>query len=758
MLNRNARLVAFTVAVITILIVASILPASAQLSQWRSLNPTRDGTSTPTIRKAPAPFLYDVQMLTPNYGWAVGGTCETYTDDPSYTTYGCSSTNYGAGFTLFWDGSRWRQTLVPASAATLTSVYIVAANDVWAVGVGGVFGYNTIIHWDGVSWVAVPPLGFAMDLYSVFMLPGGMDGWAVGYDVSLSIAVILRWSGTWPTGAWSVFTTTPSLTGVVLRGVFLSSPTQGWAVGTSGTILRWDGAGWMKVTPPTLSDLYSVFALSGTDAWAVGARGTGGAGTIIRWNGASWTGPMVAPTTNVDYRSIKMVRSDYGWIAGSLDPTSKEGTLLDWNGVAWTIVRSWVTVGLNGLFLLPGGVAGSVVGDAETITHWNGSVWFAQTSPTFVDLNAVSMVSANDGWAIGKNGTIFRYDGNSWSHYETLPSGVNLYGLHMRTSTDGWAVGAALSVNFPPAILRWDGTAWTSITPSGVALNQTLYAVDILSASEAWAVGNGTKTPATMLKWDGSIWTSVPSGTPVNATLFGIDMLSPTDGWAVGCDQSFAPIIVRWNGLAWSQVTPPAGAAGLYDVFMLSSTDGWAVGNWTSSGQATIIHWDGMQWRSVPGPDVGGYGFLHSVHMISPTDGWAVGYYNIKSSVLSEIVHWDGMTWNIVATLALPPTMAVPLRSVFMVDALDGWVVSDQGLILHYGPESVPGTTTSMSTVIQTTTSTTITTTTSSTFTTPSSTTAPSTWGVPGYPIESILAGLIGGLIALTVIRRRRRL
>jgi LytS/YehU family sensor histidine kinase len=30
------------------------------------------------------------------------------------------------------------------------------------------------------------------------------------------------------------------------------------------------------------------------------------------------------------------------------------------------------------------------------------------------------------------------------------------------------------------------------------------------------------------------------------------------------------------------------------------------------------------------------------------------------------------------------------------------------------------------------------------------------TWGVPGFPIESILAGLVAGLFVLTVLRRRR--
>jgi hypothetical protein len=33
----------------------------------------------------------------------------------------------------------------------------------------------------------------------------------------------------------------------------------------------------------------------------------------------------------------------------------------------------------------------------------------------------------------------------------------------------------------------------------------------------------------------------------------------------------------------------------------------------------------------------------------------------------------------------------------------------------------------------------------------------PSTWGVPGFPIESILAGVVAGLAVLTVLRHRAR-
>jgi len=750
MLNRNKRLVAFTVAVVMILIVSSILPASAQLSQWLSLNPTRNGTVT-----TPPPFLYSVQMLAPNYGWAVGGSCNIYIGAP-VPGGGCN------GFALFWDGARWRQVLVPVGAGTLASVFIVSQNDVWAVGTRNtVGGPATILHWDGVSWVQLPPpAGSVQDLFDIFMMPGGTDGWLVGSPATTNL---LRWSGMWPTGA---LTAAPLLGAPdVLRSVYLLSSTHGWIVGSATVggavdprIYRWDGAGWLGVTPPPGSgDLLSVYSVSLTDAWAVGETNT-----IIRWNGASWTGPMIAPTVGaVNYHSIRMVSATDGWIAGTLDLTSNEGLLLRWDGTTWSIIRSYVTVDLNNIFLLPGGAEGAAVGYAETIIHWEGSTWFAQTSPTFFGLNGISMVTTNDGWAVGATGNIFRYDGRSWSHYETLPSGVDLNGLHMRTSTDGWAVGNSPAAGFPPTILYWDGAAWTVVSPSGVALGQALLAVDAVSATETWAVGTGGAASATMLKWDGSIWASVPSGTPVGALLNSIDMLSSSDGWAVGCTAACTntnAIIVRWNGLAWSPVTLPANTGGLFDIFMLSPTDGWAIGGTALDGQATIIHWDGVQWRRVPAPLTGAGGGLKSLHMLSPADGWAVGS---SATPLSLILHWDGTTWDVVSTPPVPPTMVTSLRSVYMVNALDGWIVSDQGLILHYGPGSVPGTTTSLSTVIQTTTSTTIETTTStsvSTGTTSSGvTTAASTWGVPGFPIESILAGLVAGVAVLVVLRHRPR-
>lgn len=733
----------FAVVMLTLTLTLTFLPASAQLSQWRSLNPTRDGTSV----VLQVPYLYSVKMLNPNYGWAVGGTCNIYTGTPA-----CSLTPANLGLALFWDGSRWRQTLLPASARTLTSVFIVASNDVWAVGVNG-----TVIHWDGVSWVAPPvlPLGATDSLFSVFLLPGGLDGWAVGRNVA-GTAVILRWSGTWPTGAWSAVV--PPAGALDLRGVALFSPTSGWAVGRGGSVLKWDGLGWTLTVSPTTSDLFSISIVSATDAWAVGASST-----IIHWNGASWTGPMVAPTIGINYHSIHMVGAADGWIAGDINSSTGEGLLLRWDGTAWAIVRSYVTVNLNAIvvFVLVGGAYGTSVGDAETIIHWNGSTWFARTSPTFTDINALYLVASSDGWAVGDSGTIFRWNGQSWNHYETLPSRVNLNGLFMRTSTDAWAVGNATNSATPPTILKWNGVAWSAITPPGVALGQNLTDVFMLSATEGWAVGTGSSiASAATLKWDGTLWTSVPSGTPTNSRLQSVHMLGSADGWAVGINVTgTTPIIVRWNGLAWSPVTAPPGIGGLRSVHFLNATNGWAVGDNGADGRATIIHWDGAQWTRVSAP----VGDLDSVYMVSRNDGWAVG--QVAPGGLSLIIHWDGLTWDVVGTVPIPTSMSVALRSVFMVASLEGWMAGDRGLILKYGPDVIPATTTSTSTVVVTSTSTSTSTTastatgttTTSTSTGTSTTTSIPPSPIPGFPIESILAGLVGGVAVLTVLRHRRK-
>ncbi len=63
---------------------------------------------------------------------------------------------------------------------------------------------------------------------------------------------------------------------------------------------------------------------------------------------------------------------------------------------------------------------------------------------------------------------------------------------------------------------------------------------------------------------------------------------------------------------------------------------------------------------------------LRSVFMLNATDGWAVGQGG-------TILHWDGAVWETVESSILSW-----LASVHMVDANDGWAVGEGGIIIHW--------------------------------------------------------------------------
>ena len=62
----------------------------------------------------------------------------------------------------------------------------------------------------------------------------------------------------------------------------------------------------------------------------------------------------------------------------------------------------------------------------------------------------------------------------------------------MRSSCDAWAVGAAnVGGVYQTLIEHWNGRAWSVVpSPNPSATQQGLDSVSVLSARDAWAVGN----------------------------------------------------------------------------------------------------------------------------------------------------------------------------------------------------------------------------------------------------------------------------
>ena len=97
-----------------------------------------------------------------------------------------------------------------------------------------------------------------------------------------------------------------------------------------------------------------------------------------------------------------------------------------------------------------------------------------------------------------------------------------------------------------------------------------------------------------MLHYDGSAWNTDPKLTRPTLWLHAVDIISETDVWAVGND------IVHFDGTLWT-VVDDWGARG---IDMVSSTDGWVVAG-------NIRHYDGK--RCYKGCRKGyGYGICRS--------------------------------------------------------------------------------------------------------------------------------------------------
>ena len=721
----------------------ALLPVSGQPGQWKAINPVF------------TPNLNDVSFISPTSGWAVG-------DSPGAGL---------PGIAIHWDGTQWQRILTPTlgAAYNLESVACFAANNCAAVGTGA---GPILLQWDGISWIdrsALVSILGTTALHSIFVRSDGL-GFAVGESLVGNPNIIRVNLAVVPPSPPAVASEASVGAPDRLRSVMILPPgtpgsIQGFAVGDNGAAAgaawRWDGTpgGWLVSPPGAVATLRGVQILNPNEAIAVGD-----ADGRTRWNGASWTpegGVVIAPAS---WRSVFAIASNDEWMVGSA--VGAVASIAHWNGVAWTAFAPPnvpVAVNLNSVQMLSSS-DGWAVGQGGTIIRWDGSSWKSIASPVASpnNLRGVWLASSGDGWAVGDAAVpvsqIFRWNGANWNLYQTSPVAAQLNAIHGSGTTNVFAVGNSPGAGSPPAIVRWTGgPAWTNISPAGVAVGLNLYGVFAVNPSLAFAVGD----TGTMLRWDGTLWASILSGTP--NTLRGIWMASSTDGWAVGD----AGTIVRWNGLAWAAETSPT-ANQLNSVQALTSTDVWAVGN-----LGTILHRNGLGWTLVPS---GVTQNLNSLYMLSDTEGWVVGASDGTAPV---ILFWDGSTWTRVFPI---PMVNLDLLDVWMVASQDGWSVGQNGLILRFGAGAVttatttiivPVTTTSTTTqsVTATTTVTTSTVSTQVTSTQIIPTTAtittylvtvgtiglPPSSPVPGFPLESILAGLVAGVAALFMLHRRRR-
>ncbi|AKU94822.1 hypothetical protein AKJ09_01486 [Labilithrix luteola] len=301
--------------------------------------------------------------------------------------------------------------------------------------------------------------------------------------------------------------TAPMASDVVLNGIWGSSATDIWAVGSRGTILHGNGNTFSTVPSGTNVALFSVFGTASDDVWIAASRAP--------------LHSKALPDGGLEWESVQGER----WV----DDLASEGR-------TWTLWGSskdaiWMGGAYSSRFGAPGSFwskgtseDGGVVWNAETVyRQFDTSGWDAT-------IRGIWGAGPNDVWGVGQQGYIFRYEPASqetparWLAWDSQTTNT-LEGIWGSSTSDIWIVGSV-------GTIRHSTGAPSTFDVVNSPTSLALHAVWGSSPNDVWIVGD----EGTLLHWDGTAWSIADAGLPPGSrpNLYGIWGTGPNDVWIVG--------------------------------------------------------------------------------------------------------------------------------------------------------------------------------------------------------------------------------
>ncbi|TYB64780.1 hypothetical protein FXF51_20205 [Nonomuraea sp. PA05] len=267
-----------------------------------------------------------------------------------------------------------------------------------------------------------------------------------------------------------------------------------------------------------------------------------------------------------------------------------------------------------------------------------------------------------------------------------------------------------------PVFARLYGGRWnfvpTATSPDPAATRPSLQAIDSVSPSAAWAVGEYTtqseeSAGAAIQQWNGRVWKNVdhPALTRANATLRAVSARSRDDVWAVGRQFTdpgrIESLILHYDGKSWTELPGVPGVlAELLSVSARAADDVWAVGfeRKTNASAPVALHWDGKSWSSALTPSAA-WTMPMAVHAAGPDDVWITTMGAADGRTQPPLQHWDGTSWTDVRPEGVQPpgskyiyvalTGSGP-KDVWATGQIlngSGWESSSQPLVAHLSCE-----------------------------------------------------------------------
>lgn len=312
--------------------------------------------------------------------------------------------------------------------------------------------------------------------------------------------------------AWCIVSANVSVFDM-LASVWGSGANDVWTVGSSGTILHWDGTAWTPTPSGVKNTFFRVWGSGANDVYAVSSTDVVLHSTGFQGGSASWkalepkvfvTAPALVqaiwgssstdvriggrafdvPVEGADpIKSNQFLRNqgtiDGPWrsVPGTFDVTSIWGSSAD---DVWMTGDNSATVQYQRGLIMHGTPAGSDTAN-DRLT------WSPVESQTDVVLNGIWGSSAADVWAVGALGTIRHYTGAA-KRFDEVASNTraNLYGVWGSGPNDIWAVGDE------GTILHWNGqSSEMSTAQFQIGRKPALRGVWGSGPNDVWIVGDG---------------------------------------------------------------------------------------------------------------------------------------------------------------------------------------------------------------------------------------------------------------------------
>jgi hypothetical protein len=443
---------------------------------------------------------------------------------------------------------------------------------------------------------------------------------------------------------------------------------------------RWDGIDWSPIGDPSgCWGAGGAFAVAVFDDGAGAALYAGGVSVdaqgigrpmVAKWDGSTWSeiGTLSNPAPHTQVNALAVYDDGSGaglYATGGFD--TADGSQVDhiakWTGSVWLPLAGSSGTGLEhaaqaletyddgtGNALYVGGYFSSAGGvTVNSLARWDGAEWTAISDP--LGLGTYDSVKALEVWDDGSGEAL--YVGGTFNDLGSL---------------------------FPNHVVKWDGSAWSTLTGSfgtGVAGGYSI--VDSLAVHDG---GSGPKLfvggdfqaaggieALNIACWDGAEWSPLtgPTGNGVSDAV--AELISFDDGGGArlyaGGDFDLAgglPVgkIASWDAASWSHLSTETGhglgssalALEVYDSG--SGPEVVAGGYFRAAGDlpaSSVARWNGSSWSTLEGPS--GEGILGEVHALEVWDRgsgpelYVGGGFSAAGGLsVKNIVRWDGGGWS----------------------------------------------------------------------------------------------------------------